>query len=145
MSVHALGRIGGLESVGSVCDFMAFVLAFALIILGCDILSVGLASVASVLLLDCVHLWYGRKIGGLSIRRWLLSVLFPFCSVATVVFAVGCFVRSTFEPSLVRVVLTTSSVESVYLPLVWFFVLKREERQYLIRRVSAKMKWKRDG
>ena len=142
MSVHALGRIGRLESVGSLCDFLSFFLAAFLMFLGFDVLGVGLALVLSSILLDGVHLWYGRKIGGLSVRLWIRRVAIPLLSVTSLSSLPGFFVCRLFQPSFLRVILTTIAVEVVLLPLVWFLVLRKDERAALVNCVLARMKGK---
>ncbi len=136
MSVLAIGRIGRLESVGSLCDFFLFFFSALMIYMGYDILGVGLAMVVTSFLLDGVHLWYGRAVGGLSIRRWIRRVAFPILVVTFLSGLVGFLAQQLFEPSVVRVMITTITVETVYLPLVWFFVLMQDERSAVICRLK---------
>lgn len=136
MSIFAIGRIAAFNVVESVFWFLALPIAYAFFRFGSDVVGAGFAFVCVGVCAVGVKLYFGRRIAGLSVRHWLTRIFLPIFGAFAVSLAVGRCLMSQFAPSLFRIVLTTSAVEVVLIPLVWFFVLHKPERNQLREKLS---------
>ena len=107
--------------------------------LGFGMWSLVAGFVAFAIAMISVHLYMASVLLGYRIRQWWRQVLIPILLLMLVVLSAGLMPRLCIEPSFWRVVLTTICCEVVFLPGVWFFVLKEEERTFLMERVLSRI------
>jgi len=107
--------------------------------LGHGIAAIAYALGIKQLSIVIVRLYFGRKVCGLSIRQWMMTVSFPIvlCSIAAL--AVGFFVRLNCDASFRRVMLTTVVVNATLLPFAWFLVLGESERELCRDKIFSKL------
>jgi len=120
----------------SIC---ALPIAWFLMKLGHGIAAIAYALGIKQLSIVIVRLYFGRKVCGLSIRQWMMTVSFPIvlCSIAAL--AVGFFVRLNCDASFRRVMLTTVVVNATLLPFAWFLVLGESERELCRDKIFSKL------
>lgn len=136
IGIFALGRIFWFQLVESLFFFARLAMAWWFVILGWDLLSVGLATVMTGVGSVLTKVLFARRQYGLSARRWLASVVCPILLSAALAAAVGCVPRTLLPESFLRVILTTAAVEVVLLPILWLIVLSAEERQVVRRKLN---------
>ena len=136
VSIFAVGRIGRFQAVESLAFFGTFFLAWIFLGFRLDVWSVGVALLVGKLWSIMVKLWYGRSIAGLSVKMWLGGVAIPLTFVAGITSAVGYMSHFVMPPSVYRVGITVILVEIVFLPLVWYFVLSRDEKVVVADRLK---------
>lgn len=131
ISIFAIGRIAVFNAVESIFWFLILPIAYAFFRGGFDVVGAGLAFVCINICVVGVKLYFGRCVAGLSIRHWLRRIFLPILGAFLVSFVAGRCLMLLLAPSIVRVVLTTLTIEFVLVPLVWFFVLQNTERTQL--------------
>ena len=109
--------------------------------LGFGMWSICIGLTFSKIITVSVRLYMGRDPAiGLSLRYWLQHVFMPISITAMLATIVCAFVRFSMPASFIRVVLTTAAFEVIYLPLVWFFVFKNSERDYVRNKIFRKVR-----
>ena len=136
IGIFAMGRIFRFQLVESLFFFARLAFAWGLVLLGWDLLSVGLATVVTGAGSVLTKVWFARCQYGLSARQWLVSVVCPILLSAALAAAVGCVPRTLLPESFLRVILTTAAVEVVLLPILWLIVLSAEEKQVVCRKLN---------
>ena len=136
IGIFAMGRIRAFQLVESACFVLRLVIAWAMLAIGFDLESVGLAYVLSGTLQILVKLWFGRSQCGLSPWTWFREAAGPLGLVGCAAVTVGFVPRLLASASFGRICLTTGLVECVLLPLLWFFVLRQDERSLLAGRAK---------
>ena len=92
-----------------------------------------------------VRLYLGRIIIGFSFWYWVRTVFCPIVMLVVIVMGVGILPRFYMGASFLRIVVTTTCCELALLPLVWFLVMSREEKDYFSVRVLSRFafRWQR--
>lgn len=114
--------------------FLMIVIAWLLFVLGFGMWSIVIGIVSMSVILVVVRLYTGKKLVDFDPLYWLRTVFLPIVCASVAAYAVGLILRLLFSASLYRVIATTVSCEVVFLPLVWFVVLKEAERNYILRK-----------
>ena len=86
------------------------------------------------------RLYLGHSLIGFSSLYWARTVFAPLLILIVVVMSVGFLLRFFMETSFLRIMVTTAVSEIFLLPLTWFVVLSRDEKDYLIARIRLKFK-----
>ena len=136
-AILATGRIRRFQIVESLFFVLRFVIAWAMISAGFDLLSVGVAYLVAMSGSLATKVWFGRSVCGISIRVWCREVLVPVAMLTALSVAAGLLPRLLLSQSFVRLVLTTGAVEIVLLPLLWFIVLRPDEREAVGKKFRA--------
>lgn len=136
IGIFAMGRIRAFQLVESTCFVLRLAIAWAMLAIGFDLESVGLAYVLSGTLQILVKLWFGRSQCGISPWTWMREVAGPLGLVGCVAVMVGFVPRLLAAASFGRICLTTGFVECTLLPLLWFLVLRQDERLLLVGRLK---------
>ena len=129
MSIFAMGRIARFLAWESIWFFLRFAMGWWLVSAGIGIAAIGVAYVVTGIGSVLVKVWFGRKLCGISARGWLAEVVIPLGIALAVSAAAGLLPRLAMEPSLIRVVATTATVEVVFLPLLWALVFSPDEKR----------------
>ena len=128
LSLLAHKEIGRYQFFEALFAFLPLPIAFILIKCFGGLMGVGLGFLAMYVMNDLVKLYFGRRLCGFSVRQWLGKVALPLAVTTALASFVGMIPYMMFNPSFVRVAITTAIVEAVLLPLVWFYVLDKSER-----------------
>ena len=113
------------------------VISFACFSMGLGMWSVVIGLIASKVMMVLVRLYYGKKLIGFSIVYWLKFVFWPIFVASVISFLPGSIVCSMIEPTFSRLILTTLISEVVFLPLVWWFVFEKRERDWTVARIKV--------
>lgn len=141
-----IGLYMGLFAVAKILEFQimegciwisSLFIAGAWMLMGGDVVGVGVGYAIMYCMNNCVKLYYARKYCGISVRHWFMRVGIPLPLVGGIAFAVAYLPQLFMAPSFMRIVVTTCLAEMVFLPLMWFFVLKDRERDFIVSRVKA--------
>lgn len=116
--------------------FIGFFLTWVLFALNLGILAVCISVILYYLACMSFRLWLGNLLAGLSLRHWFYRVFAPLVIVCAIGFAPGACVVYAFEPSFIRVIVTTAVCEFMLVPAAWFFVLSIDERNLLVRKLN---------
>lgn len=133
MIVLGYGKIMAYQMAESIAVLSTFLFVGLFLFLGMGLEAVGWSMILAKILRTGVNLYYGRKLGGLSIRQWLGRITLPLVGVSCVVLIVGTASTYMFTPGLSRICIVTAIMELLFIPLVWFFALDYESRD-LIRK-----------
>lgn len=88
-----------------------------------------------------VRLYLGRGLIGFSFWHWVRTVFVPLAVSTMTVSVIVYQVRIFMEASFVRVVMTTVVSEVLFLTSAWFWILTKDERQFVVNRFSPKFRW----
>lgn len=140
MSIMALGKHVIVYSVSvGMPNVISVFLCWGLFVVGFGMWAVCIAFVIAQVLVSATRVVLGRWLVGYESAYWLKHVFTPVTLLSVVCLGVGYIPQHFIGPSFLRVVLTTGLVECVFLPMAWFIVLGKSEREYLV----AKLRFKR--
>ncbi len=132
LACNASGRIAAYQAVGGLFLIFSIPAAWLFLVCGGSVYMVGVAMCLSVAANTATRVFFARMLVGMSARYWLLRILLPITLLISFCGAVGFLPRFWLSPSLLRICLTTLVVEISLIPLVWYFVLDRDEQIFLI-------------
>ena len=136
IAVAANGKIARYQIFLGTSLVVTLPLAWLLVEFGVGIYSIGWAMVATMLVCALGRVWFARHLVGMSSRYWLRRIFSPIMIVTVFSVAVGNIPKFMMEASFLRVLVTTGLVESVLIPLSWFFVLEQVEREFVVKHVQ---------
>jgi len=131
IAIFAVGRIGAYQMTASIAGFSVLAISLGLLSAGFGLVGVGISMLCGQAISQCVRLYYGHREAGMSPMYWARRVFLPIASASAVSVPAGMLVTRIFESSFLRVVVTTSLIEAVFLPAVWWLALESDERGYL--------------
>lgn len=85
------------------------------------------------------RLVFGKILVGLEISYWFKRVFAPIIIVAGVAFCMGWLVSAIMKPSTLRIFVTSAFSCGTMLPLAWFLVFDRQERNHVVQRIKARL------
>lgn len=135
MAVNAVGKIAMYQFVVGSVTIMAVPLAILCAFLWRNPLSVMVALFLVAVTAMFCRVFLARSRAGLSISTWLNKIMIPIFFVILVTVGIGCLPRILISPSFFRIILTTLICECVYVPLIWLYVLSKDERAYFLERI----------
>ena len=130
MIMSASGRIALYQTLVGACYVSALPIGW--IAIGrCGVMGVGWTLAITLVAAIVVRLVMVRRNFGIGPGHWIFKICIPTVAVSAVAYAAALIPAQFFAPSLVRVALSTLCAETVFVPLVWFFVLDISEREYV--------------
>lgn len=136
--VNANGKVAFYQALLGSIQVSTVFIAWLLLVVGCDATGVGWAMVLTTIGAVLGRVLLARTLVGLSAFYWLKRIVIPTAVLSIVSFLIGGIPRLLLGASFWRILLTTSIVEFVLVPLAWFIVLDRDERDFLVSRVIRK-------
>ena len=139
----AVGHVLCVNANGIVARYQAFLgtvlvctlpLAWILILMGAGVYSVGFAMVATMCVCASGRVWFARSLVGMNAWYWLRCIFLPVVIVSLIAGLCGLIPRLLLAASFGRVCLTTIVIELVMFPLVWIFVLTRDEKAFIAQK-----------
>ena len=106
--------------------------------IGLGMWSIVIGLVCSKIITVCVRLYLGHKTIGFSLGDWVCTVFAPLALVSVCSIVAGLVPHCIMPNSFLRIVITTLSCELVMLPMMWFVVLRRAEKEYLISKIGKR-------
>lgn len=140
ISVAANGKIALYQmSVGTV-TMCSILVAWAFMHFGHGVISVGYALVIDRLIVGTIRIVAVQLIVGIHCQYWLWRILLPIAVTCAAGLVAGWVPTSLMQQSFLRVCATTICVEAILVPLAWFYVLDKSERNFLAMKMSMKFK-----
>ncbi len=136
MVVLGYGKILSYQIAESLAVLSTFLSVAVFMLLGMGIEAVGWGMICAKIIRLGVNLFYGRKLGRLSIRRWGGKIALPLISVSMIVLIFGYFLSMTMHTGFCRLMLVTGAMEVVFIPLVWLCVLEEGSRQLIRQKLE---------
>ena len=108
----------------------------------------GIASVAVALLVSQVgasfsSVYFASRLMNFSILRWFCDVFIPIIMICFMSSTVAYILRIFIHQGILRLIMSSLVLEGSLLPLFWFAVMKKEEREYLLGKYKFLMKFVR--
>ena len=135
-AVNAKGRVAMYQFVLGGFLILTLPVAWLLVWLGFGVYSVGFAFLALSAISALGRAWFARAIAGLSIRYWLFHIVMPLAIVAFLVSVICAPLQIFVQPSFARLCLTTLVSLLLFLPMVFWGTLTRDERNYAINCIA---------
>ena len=139
MSIMAIGKH---VIVYSICvgmpNVISVFLCWGLFALGWGMWSICITFVVAQMLVSAIRVALGRWLVGYEPKYWLRHVFVPVVLLSVCCLFVGHISQRFLGPSFVRIVVTTTLVESLLLPMAWFIVLGGSEREYIVAKLRQK-------
>lgn len=148
-AVSAYGKVAGYQAtIGSIL-FMTLPLAWLFLSFGAPPTSVGLAFVLIQVLCSLGRVLWVRHLFGVSVRGWLMAIVWP-CSIVAIVTVLSAMVPVWLMPATLYRLLFVCMASAIATALTsWFFALDKRERAFFLDNVkkifgSIQMKLKTD-
>ena len=138
-AIMASGEIKWYQIILGSFNLMAVPLAWMFCWMGFNVYWVGIAMLATWSLLVYGRLVFGKIILQMDYVYWFKEIMLPIVLVSLATFLIAFVPHMIMEAAFGRIVITTLTAEVVFLPLVWFVVLARQERAYLLGKVKKIM------
>ena len=139
IAVTASGKIAMYQAFNGSALIMTLPLAWLLVVLGLGVYSVGIAMVVMMAICAFGRVWIARSIVGISARYWISKALIPLIALICACSAVGIVPRIFMKASFFRICVTTVLVETSLLAFSWFILLKRQEKDFLLKKIRRKL------
>ena len=131
MIVLGYGKVMAYQMAESLAVLSTFLFVGIFLFFGMGLEAVGWGMILAKILRMGVNLFYGRKLGGLSIRKWAQKIALPLVGISCIVLIAGEACTYMFTPGLFRVCIVTIIMELLFIPLVWAFTLDVESRNLI--------------
>ena len=131
MIVLGYGRIMAYQIAESIAVLSTFIFVGLFLFMDMGLTAVGWGMILAKILRMGVNLYYGRRLGGLSIRKWAHKIALPLVGISCIVLMAGKVSTAMFAPGLFRVCIITAIMELLYVPSVWFFALDSGSRDFI--------------
>lgn len=84
------------------------------------------------------RLFMSNVVVGTGVKPWIVQVFMPFIFLLPISAAIGSLPHFLMHESFLRLCVTATCCELIFLPCSWFFVLTRDERQFVVDRIVSK-------
>ncbi len=116
--------------------FLLAIIAWILFIIGYGMWSVISAITFYTVSLLLIRVYLGKRLMQFSPLHWFSTVFFPITMAGIVSGIVGFLPSLLMSASFVRVVSTTIVSELAFLLLIWWLVLREEEKRYILNKLK---------
>jgi O-antigen/teichoic acid export membrane protein len=141
MVISAKGQVALYQFLVGICFCMSFPVGYLFLKCGYGVYSVGYTLVITYVGAVLLRLWTVKRLFGISPRKWLCRIFVPLLATSALSGAAGWCARMFLDASLARVAVAALLAEIVFVPLAWFWVLDRSEREWIVnvakRRLSG--------
>lgn len=137
LAVLAQGKIAFYQAVLGTCLIITFPLAWLFLAIGFNVYYVVVAMLTTTIFCSIGRVLFAKVLVGMSVSLWVHKIVFPILVISVVTAFLGETTKIFMSPSFLRVCTTTLMCEVVFLPLSWFLLLNRTEREYVSSRVRA--------
>ena len=138
VAVMANGKIKWYQIVLGTFNLFTLPVCWALVALGGNVYAVGAGMLFTWMLLSYGRLFFARAQLGTSIRKWAQEIMTPMLIATAIAAALGVIPQVFLPRSLFRIGITALVSEIAFLPLLWHFVLSRDERNYILERFAKR-------
>lgn len=137
-AINATGNVAHAKIAYGSLLIVTLPVCYVIVRMGFGLYAIGAAYSLFMMGAAISSVYYAQRQIGIPIRYWLCRIV--LCSVASVILATvpATIVKACLAPSFFRVIITTATCESIFLPSVWFFVLDSNERHVVLKRLVRK-------
>lgn len=136
VAVNVCGKIAGYQTLLGAVNILSLPLSWCFLACGCNVYFVGLSMFITMVCFAWGRLWFGWTLLGLSAWHWLSRIMMPMVIAGLSSAAFASIPIFFIEKCFVRILLTGTAFEIVFLPLVWCLVLDVSERDYVKERLK---------
>jgi len=144
LAINATGNVALSQSWEAVGRLICIPVSIILCFLGCGPCSIGWAYIVSSLVISMGRVYCAQKNIGLSIMYWVKKVAFPAVCLTLSSMFCGTLIKNLLGESLLRLLCITICVELLFMFGMWFLMLDRRERKYILKHLrthlSARLK-----
>jgi Na+-driven multidrug efflux pump len=133
--VNANGRMAAYQCVVGGIALMVVPVAIIFVMLGFNVYYTGLAAALVMLFQSVARALFARWLVGFSVTKWIKDIILPLIGVVLCTLAVGSVPRLTLNPGFIRIIVTTAASLCAMLPLTWFILFGRAERDMIVEKV----------
>jgi hypothetical protein len=126
--------------VGS-CFIATLPIAALMMYRGFGIQSVGLSLLTTLIIVVVIRVVALKKLLAISAKYWVSKIVLPLLVTVSIVTLIGWIPQVWMAPSFGRLCITCLIVEGVLLPMLWYFLLDKSEREYLKGKILAGYDW----
>lgn len=112
------------------------IVSFCCFFMGLGMWSVVIGLIVSKILMVLVRLYYGKELVGFNVAYWVWKVFLPIMCACVLCCIPGGVLCGILRPTFLRLVFTTISTEVVFLPLVWWVVFEKRERDWVVLKIK---------
>jgi hypothetical protein len=138
LAVAAKGKIAAYQAFLGTALILTLPIAWVFVKFDWGVSSIGWAILIGTAICAWGRVWFARHLVGMSARHWLFRLLAPVMITIILTGLFGYLTRLFMAPGFCRVLLTTLLCELVLLPLSWFVLLDRNERQFVLNKIRRK-------
>lgn len=140
IAINANGKIAKYQMVVNLVSVMTIPLAVAMGLIWRNVYAVMLAVIFIASLVSFLRIVFARFLIQTSAWGWVKEVFVPLAIAIIISGGVGWLPHLVMEESFLRVCVTTTICEIVFLPLTWFVLLSNEERQFMSDKVGLRLR-----
>lgn len=130
MAISATGKIALWQLTGGVLNVLIFPTAWLFAALGMGPLSASVACVCCPCCTFFTHLWFARRLLGVSMTEFIIHVFLPVVLTAAITFLFGGIPILLLPSVWWRIPITTMVCLLTVFPIGWFCILDAVERDY---------------
>ena len=140
VAIAANGKIAKYQMLVGSCFIATLPIAVLMMYCGLGIQSVGLSLLTTLIIVVVIRVVILKRLLTISAKYWMGKIVLPLLVTVSVVTLIGWIPQVWMAPSFGRLCITCLIVESVLLPMLWFFLLDRNEREYLKGKILTRLK-----
>ena len=135
LAVNAKGKIAMYQAVLGTSLLLSLPIAWLFCALGYGVYSVVVALFLTMAFCAIGRVWFARTLAGMSARYWVFSIILPVFTVTALGTVAGLLARLFMVESFARIVVTAIFCEAAFIPLVWFVLFDKTEREFVLRKI----------
>ena len=140
VAIAANGKIAKYQMLVGTCFIATLPIASLMMYFGLGIHSVGLSLVTTLVFVVVIRVVVSKQLLAISPKYWMGKIVLPLLITIFVTSLIGGLPRVWMPPSFGRICITSLIVEGVLLPMLWYFLLDKSEREYLKGKILAGLK-----
>lgn len=140
VAVNASGRVKEYQLNMTVISILTLPAVIVAIWLGGGVHAIGIVLICARIGISLRRVYYARIFVGLSAMRWFRQVVMPVAIVTAVAGGISLMPRILLPSSFLRICVTSIISEIAMIPLLWYIVLSKEERVFLVGKIRPRIR-----
>ncbi len=137
LAILAKGKVVGAQLLFGLTSAMGVLLSWLLIQCNMGVWGVGLSFILIFALMTIERVFCARRLCDMPVRPWITQIVLPLCLVIGLAYLAGQMVVCAFPQSFIRVCATTCASNIVLLLLLYFLVMDKDERRFLVTAIDG--------
>ncbi len=135
--INASGKIKEYQINMTTISILTLPIAILTVWLGGGVYGLGIALICVRLSISLRRVYYARIFAKLLARFWLKTVVAPISIICFIAGMCAIIPRFIMRPTFLRVVVSVFLAEIAFLPLSWFLGLNKEEKVFIISKITV--------